>query len=177
MFLSSIELVRRAIIPSQVSMDHPGWNDDEVLRACQSPLHPDAVKGIELFNRAEYFEAHEALETAWRDEPGAQRDLYRAILLAAVTFLHMKRGNFDGALKVSRRCLRWMAPFGEVCCGVNIADLRQQIIIVNRSLEQEGAGYLQRFNFTGVNLIIFDRNYLIALPEKPLRTKKSLPKE
>ena len=47
---------------------------------CQGPLHPQAVYGMELFNQGRYFEAHEALEAAWRDESGPVRDLYRGIL-------------------------------------------------------------------------------------------------
>lgn len=148
-------------------MDQPEWNEEEIQRECQAPLHPDAVKGMDLFNLAEYFEAHEALESAWRDEPGAQRDLYRAILLAAVTILHTQRGNYIGAVKVSRRCLRWMTPFGEVCCGVQIGLLRQQVFSLNQGLELEGADFLQRFDFTGVNPIVYDRRYPVALPEKP----------
>jgi hypothetical protein len=158
-------------------MDHPEWNDEELLRACQSPIHPDAVKGIELFNHTGYFEAHEALETAWRDEPGAQRDLYRAILLAAVTLLHMQRGNFEGALKVSQRCLRWIAPFGEICCGVQVGALRRQVLVINQRLEVEGADFLRHFNFTGVNPIIFDQRYPLTFSEKPKGIKKSSPKE
>ena len=38
------------------------------------------MDGIRLFNAGQYWRAHEALEAAWREEPGAVRDLYRGIL-------------------------------------------------------------------------------------------------
>ena len=35
---------------------------------------PNALlQGLELLNRGEYFEAHEAIEAAWRAEPGEIR--------------------------------------------------------------------------------------------------------
>ena len=51
---------------------------------CNEPLHPKAVEGLELFNRGHYFEAHEALEAAWREETHPVRELYRGILQAGV---------------------------------------------------------------------------------------------
>jgi uncharacterized protein len=36
-------------------------------------------EGIACFNDQRYFEAHEALETAWRNEPGQIRELYQGI--------------------------------------------------------------------------------------------------
>lgn len=146
-------------------MDQPVWRVEEIQRCCHKPLHPEAVKGIDLFNQAEYFEAHEALEIAWREETDPRRDLYRGILLAAVTILHMQRGNFEGALKVSRRCLKWLAPFGENCCGVQVGALRQEILSINQHLEQEGAGFLQLFKFTDVQAIVYDRHYPVAYPK------------
>jgi predicted metal-dependent hydrolase len=35
---------------------------------CQSSLYPKAVEGIELFTAGHFFDSHEVLEAAWRDE-------------------------------------------------------------------------------------------------------------
>ena len=70
---------------------------------CSVPLHPAALRGLELFNAGEYFEAHEALEDAWRDETGPVRLLYQGILQVAVTYLHVQHDNYEGALKLSAR--------------------------------------------------------------------------
>jgi hypothetical protein len=35
---------------------------------CLSSLHPKAVEWIELFTAGHFFESHQALEAAWRDE-------------------------------------------------------------------------------------------------------------
>lgn len=94
---------------------------------CTGPLPHHAKEGLRLFNAGEYFEAHEELELAWREEAGAIRDLYRGILQAAVTYLHMRRGNYIGALKVSERCMKWLDRWPDVCRGVNVAKLRADL--------------------------------------------------
>ena len=73
---------------------------------CNAPLHPQAAEGLRLFNAGEYFEAHEALEDAWNAEPGKVRELYRGILQIAVVYLHITRGNYNGAVKVYARSLK-----------------------------------------------------------------------
>jgi predicted metal-dependent hydrolase len=97
------------------------------MNDCHGQLPPHAKEGLRLFNAGEYFECHEALELAWREETGPIRDLYRGILQAAVTYLHMRRGNYTGALKVSERCMKWLNRWPDVCRGVNVAKLRADL--------------------------------------------------
>ena len=58
------------------------------------------MEGLKLFNKKKFFEAHEELEDAWRDETGEIRNLYQGILQVAVAYLHVTRRNFNGAVKV-----------------------------------------------------------------------------
>jgi len=94
---------------------------------CDQPLHPQAVEGLELIARGRYFEAHEALEAAWRQEHGLIRDLYRGVLQAAVVYLHLSRGNLPGAVKVYDRCTRWLAPWPDTCRGIAVERLRRDL--------------------------------------------------
>jgi hypothetical protein len=45
----------------------------EIEAACQEDLSVLGVKGIEEFNRGEYFQAHETLEDAWNEDQSAGR--------------------------------------------------------------------------------------------------------
>ncbi len=92
--------------------------------ACAQPLSALALEGIELFNRGEYFEAHEALEHAWNEDESAAKELYRAILQVAVAYLQIERGNYRGAVKMFLRVRQWFAPLPDVCRGVDVAQLR-----------------------------------------------------
>src|ERR1044071_972374 len=105
---------------------------------CNAPLHPQAVEGFRLFNAGEYFEAHEALEIAWNEERGIVRELYRGILQIAVVYLHITRGNYDGAVKVYARSQKWLKDWSDVCRGIQVEELRQNAATVINEVERLG---------------------------------------
>ena len=105
---------------------------------CSAPLHPQAIAGLRLFNAGEYFEAHEELESAWREEQGEIRNLYQGILQAAVMYLHMQRLNYEGGVRMSARCMKLLAPWPDTCRGVNVAKLRQDVIRAAEAWQQLG---------------------------------------
>ena len=115
---------------------------------CEEPLHPRALQGILLFNKGKYFEAHEELEAAWKEETGRIRELYQGILEAAVTYLHISRGNFPGAVKVYGRSMKWLKDWPEICRGVEVGQLR-------RDLE---AAMVEVHLFGGTRLALFDQS-------------------
>lgn len=94
---------------------------------CDGYLHPRARQGIALFNQGKYFEAHEELEAAWKEEKGRIRRLYQGILEAGVTYLHITRGNYAGAVKVYGRSMKWLKEWPEICRGVDVGQLRKDL--------------------------------------------------
>lgn len=94
---------------------------------CEGPLHPHARTGILLLNEGRFFESHEELETAWKDETGQARELYRGVLQAAVVYLHIRRGNYAGAVKVYARCRKWLDPWPAACRGIDVEQLRSDL--------------------------------------------------
>lgn len=113
---------------------------------CNSPLHPHAAEGLRLFNEGKYFEAHEALEAAWLEERGNVRDLYRGILQVGVAYLHITRGNYDGAVKVYGRSLKWMKGWPAVCRGIFVEELRKDAERVNAEVKRLGKKRIGEFN-------------------------------
>lgn len=110
---------------------------------CNAPLHPQAAEGLRLFNAGKYFEAHEALESAWLEERGKIRDLYRGILQVGVAYLHITRGNYNGALKVYGRSLKWLKVWADICRGIHVEELRrdaEHAIEEVKRLGKEGIG-------------------------------------
>lgn len=116
------------------------------IENCSGALHPKAIEGLRLFNAGEFFEAHEELETAWREETGEIRDLYRGILQVAVTYLHITRGNYDGAVKVYGRSLKWTRDWGDVCRGINVKKFREDAEIVMKEVERLGRERIAAFD-------------------------------
>ena len=113
---------------------------------CYAPLHPHAAQGLRLFNAGQYFEAHEALEEAWNDESTKVRDLYRGILQIAVVYLHVTRGNYNGAVKVYGRSRKWMQDWPEVCRGVQVGQLRRDAEVVIREVKKLGPENISQFD-------------------------------
>jgi hypothetical protein len=102
--------------------------------ACQEPLSATAVRGLELFNEGDYYEAHEVLEDAWNEDEGPGRDLYRAILQVAVAYLQIERGNYAGAVKMFLRSRQWFEPLPDVCRGIDLAHLQTDAAAVHEAL-------------------------------------------
>ncbi|RPJ36430.1 MAG: DUF309 domain-containing protein [Chloroflexi bacterium] len=120
---------------------------EEISCACEGELPRMASYGLELFNRREFFEAHEALETAWRDETGPVRELYRGILQIAVAYLHIQRGNYRGAVKMFFRSRPWLDPFPDTCRGINLLRFRQDYARVEKLLHRLGPDRLSSFDY------------------------------
>jgi uncharacterized protein len=113
---------------------------------CNAALHPQAAHGLRLFNAGQYFEAHEALEDAWNAEHGKVRDLYRGILQIAVTYLHITRGNYNGALKVHGRSQKWMRDWPELCRGIQVGQLRRDAQAVIDEVKRLGLERIGEFD-------------------------------
>ncbi|MGA2360338.1 MAG: DUF309 domain-containing protein [Terriglobales bacterium] len=76
------------------------------------PNHGDFNRGLDLFNRADFFDAHEALEDVWRSVPRdrpSRRHLrlhVQGMVQLAVAFHHESTGNHVGARSVLERAMR-----------------------------------------------------------------------
>jgi predicted metal-dependent hydrolase len=121
---------------------------DSMDDLCNAQLHPQAAQGLRLFNAREYFEAHEALEDAWNGEKGKVRELYRGILQIAVVYLHVTRGNYNGAVKVYRRSQRWIKDWPELCRGVYVEKLRRDAETVITEVLRLGMGKISEFDLS-----------------------------
>jgi CheY-like chemotaxis protein len=134
-------------LPEVLSENAKVINSTELLQTCQDDLPHTAKKGLEQFNRGEYFKAHDSLELAWMEDQSAGRDLYRAILQVAVAYYQIERGNYNGAAKMFLRMRKWFAPLPESCRGINIQQLRMDVEAVSSELNQLGPDGIDRFDF------------------------------
>lgn len=61
--------------------------------ATPAEVDPAFAGFLDLFNRQEFWESHEALEAAWRENGS---EFYHALILYASAFVHVRRGNRHG---------------------------------------------------------------------------------
>jgi ribosomal protein S18 acetylase RimI-like enzyme len=90
---------------------------------CHEPAPEGLLLGIVQFNRREYFEAHETLETLWNAEPDVCRVLYKGILQVGVGCYHLLRDNQRGALLKLRSGADYLTSFAPRCMGVEVGRL------------------------------------------------------
>jgi uncharacterized protein len=103
-------------------------NDPSGPSAKDSPdTPPDLVlRGIEEFNRGEFYECHEYLEEAWMEEPRRVRFLYQGILQIGVGFYHLGNGNWRGATGLLRGGTERLEEFAPVTLGIDVGRLIQE---------------------------------------------------
>jgi predicted metal-dependent hydrolase len=133
---------------------------------CTGALHPQAKKGLELFNAGEYFEAHEELEAAWNAERGDAKNLYRGILQTAVVYLHITRGNYNGALKVYQRSLKWLADLPEICKGIHLGDLKKNAANTMWQIQKLGDKRIAEFDLKLLKPVKWDETERIYICDR-----------
>ena len=104
------------------------------------------LKGIEEFNRGEFYECHEYLEEAWMQEPGRVRFLYQGILQVGVGFYHLQNGNWRGATGLLRNGAVRLKEFEPETLGVDVARLVRESERCLRELEDLGRGRIDEFD-------------------------------
>jgi predicted metal-dependent hydrolase len=88
---------------------------------------PRYLAGIVLFNRHDFFEAHEAWEALWIECTGAERRFIQGLIKAAVALVHFGNGNLRGAAKLFRSGRDYMAAYGPMYLGLDGAAFWRQM--------------------------------------------------
>jgi len=116
-----------------------------VCRAQASGLRYDAyvhadllTRGIDHFNRREYFVCHEVLEEAWTPERGPRLLFLQSLIHVAVGLYHSERGNPVGASRQLRKALRKLAAYLPVWEGVDTARVYREASEALAAIEAGG---------------------------------------
>src|SRR5918992_5533085 len=105
-----------------------------------------ALKGIEEFNRREFYECHEYLEEAWMQEPRRVRFLYQGILQVGVGFYHQQNGNWRGATGLLRNGTQRLKEFEPETLGIDVARLVRESERCLQELEELGRERVREFD-------------------------------
>jgi predicted metal-dependent hydrolase len=117
---------------------------------------PDlALKGIEEFNRGEFYDCHEYLEEAWMQEPRRVRFLYQGILQVGVGFYHLQNGNWRGATGLLRNGTQRLKEFEPDTLGIDVARLVRESERCLEELEDLGRERVREFDASGIPKVEF----------------------
>jgi predicted metal-dependent hydrolase len=84
-------------------------------------------RGLELFNRGEFFDAHEVLEDVWRAAPEAEKKFLQGLIQVAVGLHHHSRGNLAGGQSLLARAHKNLSVYPALHGGIDVAGLRAQV--------------------------------------------------
>src|SRR5262245_39229850 len=85
------------------------------------------LAGLVLFNRHDFFEAHEVWEDLWMDRAGPEKRFVQGLIQAAVGLLHFGNGNVRGARKLFLSSRNYMEPYGSYYLGMDNAGFWKQM--------------------------------------------------
>ena len=90
----------------------------------QADFNPEALKGLQAFNRQAFYDAHEYFEDAWRSSPLEEREIYRALLQISGGFYRLTQDRPAAALKFFDRAEEWLSPFPSPFMNLDVDALR-----------------------------------------------------
>ncbi len=84
--------------------------------------------GKRYFNERQFFGAHEAWETAWREARGSKdEEFFKGLSQLGAGYTHYQRGNAHGAQALVRRGLERIAQYGSAHRGIDINTLARDV--------------------------------------------------
>jgi predicted metal-dependent hydrolase len=91
----------------------------------EEPYDPRYLAGVMLFNRADFFEAHEVWEDLWMDTAGPDRQFYQGLIQAAVGLCHFCNGNVRGAIKLFHSSRDYLKRYPSPHFGLDLQSFDQ----------------------------------------------------
>jgi hypothetical protein len=122
------ELLALNLLPAYRS-----YVDDRLLRYRESlreitsqGLTDKFFQALVLWNHGLFFEAHERLETVWRESSGERRAALKGLIQAAGVFMHMEQGRTGSANRLSAKAGDLLEKHGHVL-PIDVADLLKSL--------------------------------------------------
>ncbi|MFQ5844332.1 MAG: DUF309 domain-containing protein [Planctomycetota bacterium] len=88
---------------------------------------PGYLAGADLFNRGEFYEAHEAWEEVWHEDEGPHKAYYQALIQVAAGFHHYGRRNWRGLKGLLDQAVQKLHAFRPRTLGLDVDGLLEAL--------------------------------------------------
>ena len=105
--------------------------NDESTKSLQDSL----CIALDLFNKHEWYEAHDAFEEIWNTVDGDERQVIQGILQVAVSQFHLSKGNLNGATILLGEGLGRIKTRTNINLGVDLESFCQCLENLLRKLQ------------------------------------------
>jgi predicted metal-dependent hydrolase len=92
-------------------------------------------KGLNEYEKGDYFEAHEAWEDLWSDYNFRDRKFIQGLIQLSVSFVHLSNGNMIGARNLLKKCQDKFSEYNGIHREININELKFAIEAVSLTYE------------------------------------------
>jgi len=120
-------------------------------------------EGIRLFNRGQFWEAHETFEDVWRGQEGDAKKLAQGFVQAAAALSYIEKRRYRSVLYLFDKSVEKLSATSQLLPRVNIPQLIDAIKIGKAEIERLGEAGLDRF----------DSSLYPRIVVAPLRSKQS----
>ncbi len=80
--------------------------------------------GVALFNRGEYFDAHEVWEDVWHETRGPEKLFIQGLIQMTTAWYHLGNANLTGAFSLFSKSLEKLNQFPQITRGINTEAAR-----------------------------------------------------
>ena len=84
------------------------------------------IKGVDLFNNREFYDAHEYWEELWLDYKLDDATFIQGLIQLSVSYFHYFNGNLKGAKSMIRKCLTKFENY-KLVRGIDVNQLKSKI--------------------------------------------------
>ncbi len=85
---------------------------------------PRFIRGLELFNKRDFYECHEIIEELWLEtKPGPHSGLYKGVIQAAAALYQWERGYLSGARRLFLSSTKYLKEYEPAALGLNVEKL------------------------------------------------------
>ena len=96
----------------------------------------EAVRlGLSLFDEERYWESHEALESAWKQAEGDEREILQGLILIAASLVHWQKNEKQVTLSVMKRAREKLMLQQTEYVGVDLVALTKRLDGILRANE------------------------------------------
>lgn len=126
----------------------------------------DLARGVELFNRGEFWESHEAWEQIWLRHAEPSRVFIQALIQLAAAYHQLHRGIHHGVVKHLNNVSLKLGPFSGSFFGVDVDGVKEAVDRSQAEIDRVGAAGIREFDESLLCRIAFDPPELERLSER-----------
>lgn len=95
---------------------------------------PRYIRGFELFNAREFFDAHEVWEELWHETHGESRNFVQGLIQAATALHHFQNSNLKGAKLLYQSFGELLSPYPNRYMGIDLAKFKTDMEVCFKGL-------------------------------------------